>query len=299
MADQLQFLLPPNLKDIIISWLKEDIPSFDGGAFVVGSKEETAVLLCKQEGVMCGKPFVDAIFDYLACKVEWYVDEGEELKPIREVAKFTGPVCRLLQGERTALNIVTRASGIATHARELVQAVSEEGWEGEVAGTRKTTPGFRIVEKYALLVGGASTHRYDLSSMIMLKDNHIWSVGGVKQAVEKARKVAGFSMKIEVECRSLEEVYEAATAGADVVMLDNFSVDALIRAVPIIKEKHPHLILEASGGVRLSTIKSYCIKGLDVVSLSTTTQGYSAVDFSFKVQKKGRDPTNPTVDHIQ
>ena len=298
MADRLKYLLPPDLKNIVVCWLREDIPSFDCGSFVVGSKEETALLLCKQEGVMCGKPFVDAIFDYLECRVEWFVEEGAELRPICAVAKISGPVYRLLQGERTALNIVTRASGVATHTRELLQAVKEEGWAGQVAGTRKTTPGFRIVEKYALLVGGASTHRYDLSSMIMLKDNHIWSVGGVKEAVDKARKVAGFSLKIDVECRSLEEAREAATAGADIVMLDNFSIDALKEAVPIIKDEYPHLILEASGGVRLETIKSYCIKGLDVVSLSTPTQGYSAVDFSFKVQKEGHNPANPTVDKL-
>lgn len=299
MADDLKYLLPPDLKDTVVGWLKEDIPSFDFGGYVVGDVEETALLLCKARGVFCGKPFVNAIFAHLGCTVEWFVQEGVELEPVCEVARVTGPAYRLLQGERTALNIVTRASGIATHARELVQAVREEGWEGEVAGTRKTTPGFRLVEKYALLVGGASTHRYDLSSMVMLKDNHIWIVGGVKEAVKKARRVAGFSMKIEVECRSVAEAREAASSGADVIMLDNFSADALKEAVPVIKREFSHVVLEASGGVRLENIKGYCVGGLDVISLSSTTQGHAAIDFSFKIQKKGHDPRNPLVTSVQ
>lgn len=299
MADDLHFLLPPDLKDSVVEWLKEDIPAFDYGGYVVGNAEETALLLCKAPGVFCGKPFVDAIFSYLGCVVEWFVQEGVELNPVCEVAKVTGPAYRLLQGERTALNIVTRASGIASHARELVKSVREEGWEGEVAGTRKTTPGFRLVEKYALLVGGASTHRYDLSSMVMLKDNHIWIMGGIEEAVKKARRVAGFSLKIEVECRSVVEAREAAVSGADVIMLDNFSTEALKEAVPVIKKDFPHIVLEASGGVRLENIKAYCIQGLDVVSLSTTTQGHGAIDFSFKIQKEGHDPKNPLVTCMQ
>lgn len=299
MAEDLKYLFPPDLKDSVVQWLKEDIPSFDYGGYVVGDAEETALLLCKAPGVFCGKPFVDAIFAHLGCRVEWFVQEGVELFPVCNVAKITGPAYRLLQGERTALNIVTRASGIATHARELVKAVQEEGWKGEVAGTRKTTPGFRLVEKYALLVGGASTHRYDLSSMVMLKDNHTWIVGGVREAVKKARKVAGFSLKIEVECRNLQEAREAADSGADVIMLDNFATGALKEAVPVIKEEFPHVVLEASGGVRLENIKGYCIAGLDVVSLSTMTQGHGAVDFSFKIQKEGHDPQNPLVTSVQ
>ena len=262
---------------------------------MVGGIEETAVLICKAPGVMCGRPFVDAIFSHLGCQVEWLVEEGDNLKPICECARVTGPASALLQGERTALNIVTRASGIATYCQQLVEAARGEDWRGEVAGTRKTTPGFRIVEKYALLVGGASTHRYDLSSMVMLKDNHIWSVGGVGKAVEKARKVAGFSLKIEVECRNLAEARDACRSGADVTMLDNFSPAALKEAAPVIKSEFPHVIVEASGGISLKTIKSYCVDGVDVISLSSTTQGHPAVDFSFKILKEGHNPLNPQV----
>lgn len=288
-------LLPAHFRDLTHSWLREDVPSFDYGGFVVGTKEQEAVLLCKSPGVLCGVPFFNAIFEELECKVEWLYTEGSLLKPVCEVAKVSGPVNRVLQGERTALNILTRSSGIATHARELANEKKRLGWSGEVAGTRKTTPGFRIVEKYSLLVGGISTHRNDLSQMVMLKDNHIWSAGSVSLAVKKARQAAGFSIKIEVECRSLAEAAEAAEAGAEIVMLDNFDPTALSAASKSLKTTFPHLTIEASGGIRKDTLSQFCIPSVDVISLSTTTQGYSTVNFSLKLCVDGHNPHNPTV----
>ena len=292
-----QYILPPHHKELVRSWLKEDIPGFDCAGIVVGDRVETAVLLCKSPGVLCGRPFFDTIFTELECEVKWSVQEGEVLAPdpVQEVAKVTGPANKLLQGERTALNVLTRASGVATYARELSEEVGRLNWEGEVAGTRKTTPGFRMVEKYALLVGGISAHRYDLSQMVMLKDNHIWAAGGVSEAVGKARKAGGFSIKIEVECRSIAEARDAAGAGAEIVMLDNFEPSALQKAVAVLKAEYPHLILEASGGIRKETLQRYCLPGVDVVSLSKTTQGYACVNFSLKLCKDGHDPHNPKV----
>jgi len=279
-------------------WLKEDIPSFDYAGYVVGDKTEKAVLLCKSRGVLCGRPFVDAIFDHLGCAIDWHYEEGTELTPICAVAHMTGSIRALLQGERTALNCLTRSSGIATHARELDKIAKNAEWLGSVAGTRKTTPGFRLVEKYALLVGNIATHRYDLSSMVMLKDNHIWCMGSISKAVKRAREVVSFSSKIEVECRSVEEAREAITSGADVVMLDNFEPKTLKQSSALLKSEFPHVIVEASGGIRKENIEQYFCSTVDIISLSTTTQGYSTVDFSFKLLKEGRDPTNPTVSTI-
>ncbi len=292
-----QHILPPHCKELVQSWLREDIPAFDCAAIVVGDKPETAVLLCKSAGVLCGRPFFDLIFSELGCKVEWTVEEGAVLspEPVEEVAWVTGPACRLLQGERTALNVLTRASGIASYARELKGEVKKLDWQGEVAGTRKCTPGFRMVEKYALLIGGISTHRYDLSQMVMLKDNHIWAAGGVAEAVGKARSVGGFSIKIEVECRSIEEAREAAKAGAEIVMLDNFEPAALEKASAVLKAEYPSLTIEASGGIRKETLSRYCLPSVDVVSLSKTTQGYGCVNFSLKLCKAGHNPHNPKV----
>ncbi len=288
-------LLPPHRRELVASWLREDIPSFDYGGVVVGAQQEEAVLLCKSPGVLCGVPFFDAIFNELGCTVEWKYPEGSTLEPVCEVGRVRGPANKLLQGERTALNVLARASGVATKARELSEEARRLGWKGEVAGTRKTTPGFRMVEKYALLVGGASLHRYDLSQMIMLKDNHIWSVGGVAKAVKMARKAGGFSIKIEVECRSVAEATEAATAGADIVMLDNFEPAALAKASETLKLSFPHLTIEASGGIRRETLAQFCLPAVDVVSMGSLTQGYSVVNFSLKICREGRDPKNPKV----
>ena len=288
-------LLAPNCKEMVRSWLKEDIPSFDYGGLVVGDGPEEAVLLCKSQGILCGVPFVDMIFEELGCTITWNYKEGDTVNSKDRVAIIKGPANKVLQGERTALNVLTRSSGIATHARELSNIVKELKWMGEVAGTRKTTPGFRMVEKYSLLVGGVSTHRYDLSSMIMLKDNHIWSAGSITEAVKKARTAGGFSIKIEVECRTVGEAEEAAVAGADIVMLDNLEPEALATASKHLKTKFSHLLVEASGGIRKETLPRYCLPTVDVVSLSSTTQGYSTVNYSMKILKEGHDPLNPTV----
>ena len=155
-----------------------------------------------------------------------------------------GPANALLLGERTALNTLSRASGVATRARAASELARAHAWHGRVAGTRKTTPGFRVVEKYALLVGGAATHRLDLSQMVMLKDNHIWSAGGISGAVRVARAAAGFTSKIEVECRTHEEAIEAARAGADIVMLDNFGAEPLKAVAAKLKTEFPALVIE-------------------------------------------------------
>lgn len=292
----LPLILPTaTLNDLVHTWLSEDLPSFDYGGTVVGDREEKALLLCKSPGVLAGCPFFEAVFKHLNCKVKWLVSEGSQLVPVCTVAEVTGKVNRLLIGERVALNCITRASGVATKAKRLADLRQVASWAGEVAGTRKTTPGFRLVEKYALLVGGISTHRYDLSSLIMLKDNHIWSVGNVSSAVKAARKTGGFSTKIEVECRNITEARDAARSGADIIMLDNFTSEALHTAAKVLKEEFPHVTIEASGGINEGNITSYFGPHIDVVSLGSLTQGYECVDFSLKIQKEGRDPKNPTV----
>ena len=196
-------LLPQNLEQVIQGWLTDDMPSFDVGGLVVGTEEKKAKLLMKSSGVFAGKPFFDHVFGMLGCKVSWEEDTAIEgdYKNITDdkicLAIVTGPVRNILRGERTALNTLSRCSGVATLSRDAVDRARSLGWTGYVAGTRKTTPGFRIVEKYGLLVGGAATHRLDLSQMVMLKDNHIWSSGSIANAVKLARKAAGSEACIE------------------------------------------------------------------------------------------------------
>lgn len=247
-----QHMLPPTYKQLVQQWIEEDLPSFDIGGFVVGDKPEIATLYCKASNgyttvVIAGIPFLDAVFSFFDLGVTWMVEDGmvvdTAVKPKTVVATLTGKCRNILMAERTALNIFSRASGVATKARRCQDIASEAGWSGSVAGTRKTTPGFRLVEKYALLVGGVASHRHDLSQMVMLKDNHVWSSGSITSAVQKAKRLAGFSTKIEVECRSLEEAVEACVANADIVMLDNFDHIGAENAAAEIKSQFPHVII--------------------------------------------------------
>eukprot|EP01117_Protostelium_nocturnum_P011405 TRINITY_DN4136_c0_g1_i1.p1 TRINITY_DN4136_c0_g1~~TRINITY_DN4136_c0_g1_i1.p1 ORF type:complete len:296 (+),score=81.14 TRINITY_DN4136_c0_g1_i1:79-966(+) len=278
-------------KSQIEYWLKEDIPSFDYGGFVVGDKEEKATLFCKAPGILAGVPFFQQVFEYLGCKVEWHFKEGTYLDPSNEekkrlnIATVTGPSRKILVGERTALNILARCSGIATKGRELKNLADKSNYNGCIAGTRKTTPGFRVVEKYGILVGGCDPHRMDLSSMIMLKDNHIWSTGSITNAVKKAKLAGGFAMKIDVECRSIEEANEAAKAGADIVMLDNYSPEELKTASKELKKNFPHVLIEASGGITVSTIEQYFDPSVDIISMGSLTQGVPHIDFSLKINQ--------------
>lgn len=254
----------------------------------MGSQEVEARLFCKSpRSVLAGSPFFTAVFTELGCNVEWMYQEGADLGPgaVTQTAVVRGPARCVLLGERPALNCLARSSGIATRCTQLQCVASEAGWQGQLAGTRKTTPGFRLVEKYAMLVGGVSMHRQDLSGMVMLKDNHIWASGSITQAVRDARAVCGFSSKIEVECGSREDGSEAAAAGADIVMLDNFKPEDLHSAAHLLKQEFPYLLIEASGGVTPSSLPSYLSPHVDIISLGCMTQGCPVVDFSLKVQK--------------
>ncbi|KAL9184652.1 hypothetical protein ACHAXT_012622 [Thalassiosira profunda] len=295
-APHASLLPPPQLNAMVSAWLQDDIPShFDVGGYVVGSSIQKAELWMKSSGVFAGVPFFEAVFNACGgCTIDWepVAIEGDRFYMINPVgpcrkmklATVTGPVAHLLRGERTALNSISRCSGVASLSRRCADIAKTHGWKGEVAGTRKTTPGFRLVEKYGLLVGGASTHRLDLSQMVMLKDNHVWSCGGsIEAAVKKARGVSGFSQKIEVECQSLEEALTAAGAGADVVMLDNFAPDDLKRDAKLFKEKYPHVTVEASGGITIETMAEYFSEHVDVISQGKLTQGYDCVDYSLKI----------------
>ncbi|GAC99835.1 nicotinate-nucleotide pyrophosphorylase [Pseudozyma hubeiensis SY62] len=288
-------LLPPSWKVKVTSWLAEDCPSFDWGGFVVGEDIKRATLFCKSEGVLAGVPFFDEVFKQLDCKVHWNFREGEYLRSSTPgqkvkiaVATVEGPSRKILLGERVALNTLARCSGIATASSLFAQKARDAGYQGIVAGTRKTTPGFRDVEKYGMLVGGVDMHRYDLSSMVMLKDNHIWSTGSVKNAVASARSVCGFSLRIDVEVQSYDEAVEAIEAGADVIMLDNMEGETLISNAKRLKQewsgKHKFL-LESSGGIDIDNVKQggHVDNSIDIISTSSIHQSTKHVDFSLKI----------------
>lgn len=283
-------LLPSHFTTEVTAWLAEDTPSFDYGGFVVGSAPRTAQLLCKSSGILAGMPFFDEVFRQLDCKVEWHQNEGSYIDTTTsgkvKIATVSGPTRKLLLGERVALNTLARCSGVATKSRQLLDMVRNAGYTGIIAGTRKTTPGFRLVEKYGMLVGGIDGHRHDLSSMIMLKDNHIWAKGSITKAVKAARAVGGFALKIEVECQSEAEADEAIEAGADIVMLDNFDGEGIKVAARSLKQRWQgkrEVLLESSGGLTEHNVKAYINNDIDIISTSSVHQGVPHVDFSLKI----------------
>lgn len=276
-----------NWKNQITSWIDEDAPSFDIGGLVVGSDIKLAELFMKQQGVVAGFPFAEEVWRQCGLQWEWLIEEGTYIVPQngkQVIARISGPVNQVLLSERVSLNILSRCSGIATRARHLTELARKVGYNGIIAGTRKTTPGFRIVEKYAMAVGGADMHRHDLSSMVMLKDNHVWSSKSITNAVKTAKDFAGFSLKVEVECQSEEEAEEAIAAGADVVMLDNFTPENLASAAASLKQKHgDKVLLECSGGLTVDNISGFLCKDIDIYSTSWIHQGAGVVDFSLKI----------------
>ncbi|KAI9834243.1 MAG: hypothetical protein M1819_003081 [Sarea resinae] len=257
--------------------------------------EETADLTARferaleatEKGVIAGVPFFDEVFKQLDCTVEWHVKEGQTIEPVKHCATVRGPVRKILLGERVALNTLARCSGVATKTSDLLHLLRSAGYKNTLAGTRKTTPGFRLVEKYGILVGGADPHRHDLSTMTMLKDNHIWSAGSITKAVAAARAAGGFSIKVEVECQSEAEAHEAIQAGADIVMLDNFEPKALHAAARGLKERWGRgtraPLVEVSGGLTEENVAGYVCEDLNIISTSSIHQGVKHVDFSLKI----------------
>lgn len=299
MASAYANLLPVNgkWKQQIADYLIEDVPSFDYGAFVVGNTAETASLYMKQSGLICGVPFADEVFKQCELSVEWHYKEGQFISNDDLAAKggkivvatVTGPANKILLSERTALNLLARSSGIATQSYITKKLADENGYDGLIAGTRKTTPGLRQLEKYSMLVGGVDAHRYDLSSMVMLKDNHITSTGSITKAVQSARSVCGFAVKVEVEVSTEEDAREAIDAGADVIMLDNFKGEELRKVAQSLKKHYngsKSFLLECSGGLTLQNLSTYLCNDIDVYSTSSIHQGCGIVDFSLKIDER-------------
>ncbi|KAF9464360.1 Quinolinate phosphoribosyl transferase [Collybia nuda] len=289
MSNSFEHLLPPSWKAQVAAWLAEDTPSFDYGGYVVGEAHREAFLFGKGKNtaVLAGSPFFTEVFNQIGCEVEWHVKEGDTFEPVKHVATVRGKARYLLLGERVALNMLARCSGIATKSKAIKDLARSYGYKGIIAGTRKTTPGFRLVEKYAMLVGGIDPHRHDLSSMIMLKDNHIWSSGSITAAIQQARTVGGFSLLLDVEVRSEAEADEAIAAGADVIMLDNIEGNELVTVARNLREKwkgQRKFLFETSGNITEANLQQRAINDIDILSTSVVHQSVQHIDFSLKIQ---------------
>lgn len=261
--------------------LEEDLNHGDvsAAAVVPASAQATVELIAKQEGVIAGLDVFERTFHLLdpEVRVERFVADGSRVEVGQLLARISGDAFVLLAAERTALNYLQRMSGIATYTRQIADLL--EGSKTTLVDTRKTTPGMRIFEKDAVRLGGGVNHRYNLSESVMLKDNHIAAAGGIKAAVEAARKTASFTSMIEVETEDLDMVAEALEAGADIIMLDNMDHDTMARAIELIGDR---ALTECSGNITRDNVQTYIDLGVDFISSGALTHSAGILDLSMK-----------------
>lgn len=241
--------------------------------------------LAKEYLVVCGLQIAEAVFIHLDAEspeIEASVSEGDEVEEGTVFATLKGYADVLLTGERVALNLLQRLSGIATLTRQYVKAV--EGTSAQIVDTRKTTPGLRMLEKYAVTVGGGKNHRFGLDDGVLIKDNHIALSGGITAAVSAAKNTVGHLHKIEVEITNWAQLREAINAGADIVMLDNQTPEEAQKLVQMARDINPNVLIEGSGGMDLDRVRSYAEAGVDLISVGRITHSARAVDISFKIQ---------------
>lgn len=266
---------------IILAALAEDVTAEDVSTNCVlpEYKKGEAELLCKQDGVVAGLSVFARTFFLLdpSAEVVFFAKDGDAVKKGQRLALVRGDMRAILTGERTALNFLQRMSGIATATRAMTALLEGSGLQ--LVDTRKTTPGLRLFEKYAVRAGGGGNHRYNLSDAILLKDNHIGTAGGVKNAVAAAKAYASFTTKVEVEVESVAMAREAVEAGADIIMLDNMTDDAMREAVKIIAGR---AIVEISGNVTKESVARLKDIGADVVSCGALTHSAPILDVSLK-----------------
>lgn len=268
--------------NLIKTALLEDINYVDitTDYLIPEDQENEAKFLAKADGVLCGIEVALRVFTLIQpdFQYEVFIHDGEEVKKGDIIAKIKGKTRSILKGERTALNLLQHMSGISSMTNRIVKIV--EGTNASIADTRKTLPGMRSLQKYAVTVGGGKNHRFNLSDAAMLKDNHVDAGGGITNAVTKLRTKLGHMAKVELEVRTLDELREALSVDVDVIMLDNMDNDTMREAVKIADGK---ALLEASGGITEETIRGVAETGVDIISIGALTHSVKAFDISLKI----------------
>lgn len=270
--------------NLIKTALLEDINYVDitTDYLIPEDQENEAKFLAKADGVLCGIEVALRVFTLIQpdFQYEVFIHDGEEVKKGDIIATIKGKTRTILKGERTALNLLQHMSGISSMTNRIVKIV--EGTNASIADTRKTLPGMRPLQKYAVTVGGGKNHRFNLSDAAMLKDNHVDAGGGITNAVTKLRTKLGHMAKVELEVRTLDELREALSVDVDVIMLDNMDNDTMREAVKIADGK---ALLEASGGITEDTIRGVAETGVDIISIGALTHSVKAFDISLKISK--------------
>lgn len=273
-----RFLIEDKIKEALI----EDMNNGDMTSeyLIEDGLNGKATITAKQDGIICGLDVSHVAFDIVDSTIIFtkLKNDGEIVAKGEDIAVVEGSANSILKGERVALNFLQRMSGIATKSYELSKKV--EGFSVRVVDTRKTTPGLRIFEKYAVKIGGCYNHRFNLSDAVMIKDNHIESVGSIKVAVDRVRKNIPHTTKIEVEVKNLDELREALDSKADIIMLDNMDLDTMKNAVEITNKR---AILEASGNIDESSIVEVAKTGIDIISVGALTHSFNSMDISLNI----------------
>lgn len=280
--------LPPwiAIDPLLRQWLLEDIGRGDRSTQGLPNSDRTttAIWIAKETGIIAALPLAQRVFELLNPRAQFQplVTEGSSCQPGQAIAEITADLATLLMGERTALNLAMRLSGIATATRAYVDCIAD--LPTQLVDTRKTTPGLRLLEKYATTVGGGVNHRIGLDDAIMLKDNHIAAGGGITAVIASIRAVMPYPLTIEVETESLAQVEEAIDCAADIIMLDNMSVELMSQAVAIIRAANPRIKIEASGNITLATIRQVAATGVDYISTSAPITRSPWLDLSMRIK---------------
>jgi len=276
------FLGMDNIKTFISNALREDIGPGDltTEALIQPDIEGKAELIAKEPLILAGIEVAREVFHQVNQDINFLGrhPDGEDLSSSTVIATISGPLRSLLTAERVALNLLQRLSGIATLTRQYVNGI--EGTKARIVDTRKTTPGLRALEKYAVRIGGGKNHRFGLFDGILIKDNHIAAVGSLTEAVKRAREKAPHTLKIEVETENLDQVREAVSAGAEIIMLDNMDIETMKEAVKLINGK---ALIEASGGINLNNVRQVAETGVDLISVGAITHSARSMDISMEI----------------
>lgn len=274
---------PDRIDDILHRALAEDVGAGDVTTLALVPPDQVgiAVALAKEAGVLAGNAIAARVFSLLdsAVSATPLLSDGDALNPGAHFLRIEGSLQTILTGERVALNVLRHLSGIATLTRSFVQAV--EGTGAQIVDTRKTTPGLRLFEKYAVRVGGGQNHRMGLFDGVLIKDNHIAACGSVQRAVKRARVSVHHLLKVQIEAKTLGQVAEALEAGADGILLDNMSPDTMAEAVKVVRGR---AFTEASGGITLESVREVALSGVDLISVGMLTHSAAALDISLDIE---------------
>lgn len=273
-----------NVKKELVRFLAEDLGSGDVTSSLLTNKRISAKIISRQGGIIAGAKFARQLFSIKGCTAKIIKKDGAKIKPNQAVMRISGPARSVLSCERVALNLLSRMSGIATQTADLVNQIKSTKSKTHLYSTRKTAPGLRFFDKEAVVIGGGKKHRITLDSMIMIKDNHIASEGSLVRLIQKARKE---SRTFEVEVDSQADAVLAATLGAPIIMLDNFSPERIKKTLGLLRRLglRNRVKIEASGGINSQNIKEFARTGVDMISVGSITNSVKAVDFSLEVER--------------